>query len=106
MQTKLIYVENGKITFTKKELEDLLKDTYNEGYSDGSRLNSVNINPIICREGNKSTTGNWDAPFAYTTAATATTKITDDTNVTVITNKIADAISDACNNPTAVTYKK
>ena len=32
MRAKLIYVENGKITFTKKELEDLLKATYDEGY--------------------------------------------------------------------------
>lgn len=34
---------NGKITFTKTELENLLTEVYNEGYSDGQMSNVVNI---------------------------------------------------------------
>lgn len=34
---------SGKITFTKTELENLLTEVYNEGYSDGQMSNVVNI---------------------------------------------------------------
>ena len=73
MRAKLIYVENGKITFTKKELEDLLKDTYDEGYRDGSYYNnsitSTNRS-ITINDGNGSAkrTENpnpWASPFIY-----------------------------------------
>lgn len=34
---------SGKITFTQTELENLLTEVYNEGYSDGQMSNVVNI---------------------------------------------------------------
>lgn len=88
MRAKLIYVENGKITFTKKELEDLLKSTYDEGYADG--MNYVkNTQPYIeIKDGNVSNRGSvnnpnpWASPFVYngdiiTGSTTATLKIDD-----------------------------
>ena len=34
---------SGKITFTKTELENLLTEVYNEGYSDGQMSNMSNM---------------------------------------------------------------
>ena len=71
MRAKLIYVENGKITFTKKELEDLLKDTYDEGYRDGSYYNNSitsTSRTITINDGNSSAKraeNPWASPFIY-----------------------------------------
>lgn len=88
MRAKLIYVENGKITFTKKELEDLLKSTYDEGYSDGTNYVKNTYPYIEIKDGNKSNSGSgnnqnpWASPFVYngdtiTGSTTATLKIDD-----------------------------
>ena len=88
MRAKLIYVENGKITFTKKELEDLLKSTYDEGYADGMNYVKNTYPYIEIKDGNKSnsSSGNnpnpWASPFVYngdaiTGSTTATLKIDD-----------------------------
>ena len=88
MRAKLIYVENGKITFTKKELEDLLKSTYDEGYADGMNYVKNTYPYIEIKDGNKSNSGSgnnpnpWASPFVYngdviTGSTTATLKIDD-----------------------------
>lgn len=47
MKTKYFFLnENGKIEFTKEELDRLLKDTYDEGYSDGSLTHAYPFTPI------------------------------------------------------------
>ena len=69
MKTKLIYVENGKITFTRKELEDLLQETYDEGYRDGSYYSNTatrSTQTITIRNGNKTGGDSWENPFSYT----------------------------------------
>ena len=97
MRAKLIYVENGKITFTKKELEDLLKATYDEGYQDGLNYNKNTYPFIEIKDGNRSNSGPsvspnpWASPFVYngdivgrtTTATTATLTIDNTGNVSV-----------------------
>lgn len=71
MRAKLIYVENGKITFTKKELEDLLKSTYDEGYADGMNYVKNTYPYIEIKDGNRSNSGSgnnpnpWSSPFVY-----------------------------------------
>ena len=88
MRAKLIYVENGKITFSKKELEDLLKSTYDEGYADGMNYVKNTYPYIEIKDGNKSNSGSgnnpnpWASPFVYngdtiTGSTTATLKIDD-----------------------------
>ena len=97
MRAKLIYVENGKITFTKKELEDLLKSTYDEGYADGMNYVKNTYPYIEIKDGNKSNSGSgsnpnpWTSPFVYngdtiTGSTTATLKIDDSV---ILTNNMA-----------------
>ena len=97
MRAKLIYVENGKITFTKKELEDLLKSTYDEGYADGMNYVKNTYPYIEIKDGNKSNSGSgnnpnpWASPFVYigdtiTGSTTATLKIDDSV---ILTNNMA-----------------
>lgn len=109
MRAKLIYVENGKITFTKKELEDLLKSTYDEGYADGTNYVKNTYPYIEIKDGNKSNSGSvnnpnpWASPFVYngdiiTGSTTATLKIDDsmiftNNGTSSSTVSISDAIS-------------
>ena len=99
MRAKLIYVENGKITFTKKELEDLLKATYDEGYQDGLNYNKNTYPFIEIKDGNKSNSGPsvspnpWASPFVYngdvikgSTSTTATLTIDNTGNVSFFDN--------------------
>ncbi len=99
MRAKLIYVENGKITFTKKELEDLLKSTYDEGYADGMNYVKNTYPYIEIKDGNKSNSGSgnnpnpWASPFVYngdsiTGSTTATLKIDDSI---ILTNNMASS---------------
>lgn len=95
MRAKLIYVENGKITFTKKELEDLLKATYDEGYQDGLNYNKNTYPFIEIKDGNRSNSGPsvspnpWASPFVYNgDINTATIKV-DNNSDKPITNTIS-----------------
>ena len=88
MRTKLIYVENGKITFTRKELEDLLQDTYDEGYRDGSSYYNTatrSSQTITIRNGNKTGDYSWEHPFSYTSNSAQSTTISADNNYTINT---------------------
>lgn len=109
MRAKLIYVENGKITFTKKELEDLLKSTYDEGYADGMNYVKNTYPYIEIKDGNKSNNGSgnnpnpWASPFVYngdmiTGSTTATLKLDDsitftNTGASDKTVSVSDVIS-------------
>lgn len=39
MKIKFLFIENGKITLTKKELEDLLEESYRDGVEEGRKSN-------------------------------------------------------------------
>ena len=92
MRTKLIYVENGKITFTRKELEDLLQDTYDEGYRDGSSYYNTatrSSQTITIRNGNKTGDYSWDHPFSYTNNSACSSTISADSNYIISTADIS-----------------
>lgn len=92
MRTKLIYVENGKITFTRKELEDLLQDTYDEGYRDGSSYYNTatrSNQTITIRNGNKTGDYSWEHPFSYTSNSACSSTISADSNYTISTADIS-----------------
>ena len=40
MKIKFLYIENGKITLTKKELEQLLEESYQDGVAEGRKSNN------------------------------------------------------------------
>ena len=109
MRAKLIYVENGKITFTKKELEDLLKSTYDEGYADGMNYVKNTYPYIEIKDGNKSNSGSgnnlnpWASPFVYngdtiTGSTTATLKIDDTLTLTngIVSDKTVSVSNADC----------
>ena len=39
MKIKFLYIENGKITLTKQELEQLLEESYQDGVAEGRKSN-------------------------------------------------------------------
>lgn len=86
MRTRLIYVENGKIIFTKAELEALLDQVYNDGYNDGmikhgGIYEKVTTPTIVIKDGNreiKEPESPWQSPFIYcNTTADATISMKD-----------------------------
>lgn len=92
MKTKLIYVENGKITFTKKELEDLLQETYDEGYRDGSYYSNTatrSTQTITIRNGNKTGGDSWENPFSYTSNLANSNVISANDNNTISATNIS-----------------
>ena len=40
MKIKFLYIENGKITLTKQELEQLLEESYQDGVTEGRKSNN------------------------------------------------------------------
>lgn len=40
MRIKFLYIENGKITLTKQELEQLLEESYQDGVAEGRKSNN------------------------------------------------------------------
>ena len=100
MRTKLIYVENGKITFTRKELEDLLQDTYDEGYRDGSSYYNTatrSSQTITIRNGNKTGDYSWDHPFSYTSNSACSSTISADGAISAILNNDKNEFSNVKN---------
>lgn len=92
MKTKLIYVENGKITFTRKELEDLLQETYDEGYRDGSYYSNTatrSTQTITIRNGNKTGGDSWENPFSYTSNLANSNVISANDNNTISATNIS-----------------
>ena len=92
MKTKLIYVENGKITFTKKELEDLLQETYDEGYRDGSYYSNTatrSTQTITIGNGNKTGGDSWENPFSYTSNLANSNVISANDNNTISATNIS-----------------
>ena len=92
MKTKLIYVENGKITFTRKELEDLLQETYDEGYRDGSYYSNTatrSTQTITIRNGNKTGGDSWENPFSYTSNLANSNVISVNDNNTISATNIS-----------------
>ena len=94
MKTKLIYVENGKITFTRKELEDLLQETYDEGYRDGSYYSNTatrSTQTITIKNGNKTAGDSWEHPFSYTSNLADSNVISADNNYTINATDISSS---------------
>lgn len=94
MKTKLIYVENGKITFTRKELEDLLQETYDEGYRDGSYYSNTatrSTQTITIRNGNKTGGDSWENPFSYTSNLANSNVISVNDNNTISATNISSS---------------
>ena len=92
MKTKLIYVENGKITFTRRELEDLLQETYDEGYRDGSYYSNTatcSNQTITIRNGNKTGGDSWENPFSYTSNLANSNVISVNDNNTISATNIS-----------------
>ena len=63
MKTRLIYVENGKVTMTVEQLNKLIDEVYNEGYHDGyhwhTTLNSTTSDHAITINDPPKTQKNW-----------------------------------------------
>lgn len=74
--------ENGKIEFSKKELDALLDEVYKEGYKDGKESHHTWTSPY---------SDWWRYPY-YSTISTATSTNAGDISVT--------------NNPYTITYTK
>ena len=94
MKTKLIYVENGKITFTRKELEDLLQETYDEGYRDGSYYSNTatrSTQTITIKNGNKTAGDSWEHPFSYRSNLADSNVISADNNYTINATDISSS---------------
>ena len=94
MKTKLIYVENGKITFTRRELEDLLQETYDEGYRDGSYYSNTatrSTQTITIRNGNKTAGDSWEYPFSNTSNLVDNNTFSADNNYTINANDISSS---------------
>ena len=92
MKTKLIYVENGKITFTRRELEDLLQETYDEGYRDVSYYSNTatcSNQTIKIRNGNKTGGDSWENPFSYTSNLANSNVISVNDNNTISATNIS-----------------
>lgn len=84
MKIKVFYPDrDGRISFTKKELEELLDEVYKEGYNDAkpyywqspywSNSGTITTTPYITYSSSNSlsstaTVSNKDVPFTYTTA--------------------------------------
>lgn len=41
MKIKFLYIENGKITLTRQELEQLLEESYQDGVAEGRKSNNL-----------------------------------------------------------------
>lgn len=64
MKVKIFYPNvNGNIELTKKQLEELLEEAYNEGYKDGNYRpyywTTTTSNPSITIDGSSSKKNNW-----------------------------------------------
>ncbi len=84
MKIKVFYPDrDGRISFTKKELEELLDEVYKEGYNDAkpyywqspywSNSGTITTTPYMTYSSSNSlsstaTVSNKDVPFTYTTA--------------------------------------
>ena len=106
MKTKYFFLnKNGKIEFTKEELDKLLKDTYDEGYSDGSLTHvfapiqyvpywynspSSNNVEVWCSSGTENT--------ITTSAGPTTIKASPYNDATGVTLSVEDLLNDFGNN--------
>ena len=104
MKIKVFEINNnGKIEFTREELEKLLNDTYAEGQRNcncGSNITWTNpyITPYVSTTNNEPTTSNASAPKVH--AITATLNATDAKEMSkhideIIKNAAAKIDSDA-----------
>lgn len=87
MRIKLITPNQyGKIEFTKKELEEILNEAYNEGYKDGAaylKVGKVNIDYL-------GTIAATTTPYDYTTTACNASGITANNSSVSIYNDLHD----------------
>lgn len=74
---KVIYIDKkqNSIEFTKKELEDLLEQTYNDGWHDG--YNSSHLNYTYTTQSSTNTSDMWKYPSISYCDDSATIAITD-----------------------------
>ena len=83
MKIKIMFPNrDGRLEFTKQELEKLLEEAYNEGYRDGSRSNSSGT---ISYYG--SLTGSPSINYCTADGAISAVKVTDNT---ISAAKLAD----------------
>lgn len=108
MKIKVFYPNSqGKLEFTKKELEELLNEAYNEGYKDGDHKHwysypyyygtSVTAlsNAVDCIDGIKASS---DCALAYTdTTTTATSDIAGAYAVNVVSALDDSRLEGECN---------
>jgi hypothetical protein len=72
MKIKYLYIDNnGKITITRKELDEIMTQCYNEGYEDGKRIYGgyYSLNGITCTSSSDSTIGTISYDSATTSKA-------------------------------------
>lgn len=105
MKIKVFYPNSqGKLEFTKKELEELLNEAYHEGYQDGDRKHwysypdygSVTVlsNAVDCIDGVKTSA---DSALAYTDTTTTTSDITGVYAVNVVSALNDSLLEGECN---------
>ena len=108
MKTKYFFLnKNGKIEFTKEELDKLLKDTYDEGYSDGSLTHTfapIQYVPYWYNSPSSSNVEVWCSGSSgtentiTTSAGPTTIKTVPHTGVNGITLSVEDLLNDFGNN--------
>lgn len=93
MRIKLITPNQyGKIEFTKKELEEILNEAYNEGYKDGSaylKVGKVNIDYL----GTTATIAPYDYTTACSASASASSLAVNDSSVSIYNDLHDEAIA-------------
>lgn len=105
MKTKYFFLnKNGKIEFTKEELDKLLKDTYDEGYSDGSLTHTfapIRYVPYWYNSPSSTNVEVWcsggtEGTITGTTSATTidTASYTNDNKITLSTLSMEDILND------------
>ena len=80
-------VKNGKVDLTKEQFERILKEKYNEGYSDGKKISSISSLSCPYKPYNQPYI-NWCSSVGTATATTATTTTSASNKPSKNTDKI------------------
>lgn len=63
MKIKFLYIENGKITLTRQELEQLLEESYQDGVAEGRKSNNSGGDSITCPPSGVHTPDYYTSPY-------------------------------------------
>lgn len=95
MKIKILYPnEQGKLEFSKVELEKLLTEAYNEGYADGQKVTIYTGSYPYSN--NPSWTYNNDHTLCSTSSLTNKSKV--DVNSALTTDDISTLLAEECKN--------